>query len=190
MTIVHVVAIAVYSSMSLPETTFQRSIVVPDVDSLEMMPEQLVRELSTSKDDVVIENPFKKADAVEVDKSVSAKVTEAPAEETFDVVTKEAPKVKAEVTQSDNAVTEEAAPQKTVTKEVVEAQVFKKIEDEGSEDSDFAERVSYPTLDGVPEKKSRKLAENKPSPVPKPEIERPTGEPAPRARAFSPIPRS
>ena len=40
-TMVHVLAIALYSSRNLPESTFQRSLVMPSVESLEVMPEEV-----------------------------------------------------------------------------------------------------------------------------------------------------
>lgn len=181
-TIVHVVAIAVYSSRTLPETTFQRSIVMPDVESLEVMPEQLVRDLTATDLNQEPESCLDYLKMGVVLESDSRTKYETPGEKTEDVL-------KVKVPKSGHLEMNEGEKEVPVGK-VVEAEVAPIVKAERWEDGDFAKRVSYPHLDGIIGEKSKKLAENKPSPAPKVEIKSTANEPAPRSRSFSPIPRS
>ncbi len=189
-TIVHVVAIAVYSSRTQPVTTVQRSIVVPDVDSIEVMPEQLVSELSSLKTEETDQNPDENADAIKPGKNVPVKKQERVVKETLETEKKEVTLPGGDAIKADKVVSKEAVFPETVSEEAVAAKVFKKMDNENRDDSDFTKRVSYPALDGIPGKKSKKLAENKPGPAPKVEVESSTGESARQPRSFSPIPRS
>ncbi|MDF1741460.1 MAG: hypothetical protein P1U86_20025 [Verrucomicrobiales bacterium] len=189
-TIVHVVGIAVYSSKSLPTTTVQRAIEIPDVESLEVMPEQLVGELSNSKDDKVIENPAGNEAAAEIESGGSPGKKEVTTEESGDAVKTEVSEQKDDGVATQEGAGTEVVPRKPVSEGVVAAEVFKEISAERWEDSDFSKRVQYPALDGIPGKKSKKLAENKTESVLKTGIGSSSGEPARRARSFSPIPGS
>jgi hypothetical protein len=189
-TMVHVLAIALYSSRNLPESTFQRSLVMPSVESLEVMPEQSVRGMSTSEADKAPESCLEcleEGDLVESDRVKD----EAMIEEWAMVV---APEVVTEplIQEEKDEVLEptKEADEHVPAEKVVQADVAPVIKAERWEDSDFARRVPYPHLDGILGKKSKKLAENRPNPAPSSESESPAKEPAPRSRSFSPVPRS
>ncbi|MEC5125346.1 hypothetical protein VSU19_01180 [Verrucomicrobiales bacterium BCK34] len=189
-TIVHVVAIAVYSSKSLPATTVQRAIEIPDVESLEVMPEQLVGKLSGLKSDEVIEKPGGTDKAAGGESVGSPEKKELTTERSDDVVTTKVSKQKEDGAVLQDAGGSETVPGKSVSEGVVAAEVFKEIPAERWEESDFAKRVQYPALDGMPGKKAKKLAENKAKPVLKTDLGSSGSEPARRARSFSPIPGS
>lgn len=182
-TIVHVVAIAVYSLRTIPESTFQRSIVIPTVESLEVMPEHLVRELSVPD---AGEEPESCLEHLETGVGLESDVIAEPEtlkEETDDVV-------KVEVPQLVDRETSEAETKEVVMGKVVETEVSQIIKAGHWEDSDFTKRVSYPHLDGILGKKSKKLAEREARPAPKSEVKSNASEPAPQSRSFSPFPRS
>lgn len=167
-TIVHVVVIAVYSSRNLPELTFQKSIAAPNAETLEVMPAQLVGEALSTKPAEVTAPRSETVDSVESE--IGAPMIEG---KTLDLVPQEAP-------EPESAALEEEVKTETVQEKTAERW----------EDSAFAKRVSFPTLDGIIGRKSKKLADNKPSrPAPSLDRKDTTSERPPRVRSFSPIPK-
>jgi hypothetical protein len=168
-TIVHVVVIAVYSSRPLPESTFQKSIVAPNAEILEVMPEQLVGESFAAKPAELTALSLGTVDPIA--SAIGAPMIE---DDTLDLVEQEAPE-----------------PALAVIEEEVKTETVQEKTAERWEDSAFAKRVSFPTLDGIIGKKSKKPSENKPSrPAPSKDRKDAASEPAPRVRSFSPVPKS
>jgi hypothetical protein len=78
-----------------------------------------------------------------------------------------------------------------VIEEEVKTETVQEKTAERWEDSAFTERVSFPALDGIIRKKSKKPSENKPSrPAPSADRKDTASEPAPRIRSFSPVQKS